>query len=205
MSYAFASMGSGGGSSDPMDMSDAELDALIASRFDEDAFFSLDNAIAFQPPSFPQWFVDGAAGLGDALSFGLTRHARGALNIDAGIDTQGGAYVWGERAALVGGGARLAYAGGSMAFRAGGRMIGGADGAYFAWRGRDALKITARGGLFPNWRRPSYQTVLQQKGSYGGVISAAGRTNPHVNVVGISAGGGAASNRIQRCMSVPGC
>lgn len=93
-----------------------------------------------------------------------------------------------------------------MAFRAGGRLIGGADGAYFAWRGRDALKMGARCGLFPNTRRPSsFQSVLPIQDSYSGVINSAGRTNSHVNVVGISADGGAASNRIQRCMSVPGC
>ncbi|WP_228378226.1 hypothetical protein [Teredinibacter turnerae] len=43
-------------------------------------------------PSFHQGVVDAAAGFGDGVSFGLTKRARRALNINSGVNEESSAY-----------------------------------------------------------------------------------------------------------------
>jgi len=52
------------------------------------------------PPSLPDWFVNGAAGFGDNLTFGLTRRARDLTGIGASVNVCSKAYGYGEYAGL---------------------------------------------------------------------------------------------------------
>ena len=59
-------------------------------------------------PSIPDWLVNGAAGFGDTLSFGVTNSIRNALNVNASVDRCSSAYRNGERSAM---GLSLAFGG----------------------------------------------------------------------------------------------
>src|SRR5690606_28834629 len=61
----------------------------------------------------PEGVVDFCAGVGDALSFGLTRDIRNSIGIDGGVDETSRAYSVGGASTFAAGGARLAYAGGA--------------------------------------------------------------------------------------------
>lgn len=177
MSYAFASMTSGRGSSDPMSMSDADLDALIASRFDENAFFSLDTAIAWQwGAPLPQWAVDFGAGLGDALTLTGTRHARRWIGIDGGVDQSSTSYTVGSWTAVASpaGGGRLLYAGAAKGYS----MVAPSGVAASAFRER--IRHAGRFGMARNWRNPD----LSKYSSDAALRAAAGRTNLYMNAYG---------------------
>lgn len=70
------------------DPTDAEMDAYVQAS----GFYDLDNAIAFQPPSLPQGFVDSVAGFGNGIfnavtfGFGDLDSVRGSLGIDGGVN-----------------------------------------------------------------------------------------------------------------------
>ena len=98
MSYALSNLGrrkSGGQSGG--EMTDEQIDEYIANNPIE---LNLDEAIAFQPPSLPQWLVDGAAGFGDTLSFGATRWVRGRMGIGA-VDYDSAAYLGGSAGSIL--------------------------------------------------------------------------------------------------------
>ncbi|XDT72074.1 RHS repeat-associated core domain-containing protein [Hahella sp. SMD15-11] len=59
----------------------------------------------------PQWMVDGAAGFGDTLSFGVTDWIRSQLNINGVVNKCSGAYSAGEWAGI---GIGLAFSGGTL-------------------------------------------------------------------------------------------
>ena len=52
-------------------------------------------------PTFPDWFVNGAAGMGDVLTFGLTKQGRRLLKIES-VDECSRAYAVGEVVGIVG-------------------------------------------------------------------------------------------------------
>ena len=100
MSYAFGSLVSpdrSGGGSDFHDPTDAEMAAYIEGS----GFYDLDTALAWHwTDGLPQGFVDGVAGAGDTLSFGLTGYIRRQWNIDGAVDYHSAAYGHGEMAGL---------------------------------------------------------------------------------------------------------
>jgi hypothetical protein len=68
--------------------------------------YALNNPLGFYdpyglwvPPSLPDWVVNGAAGFGDTLSFGLSRGARHLLGVGS-VDTCSSAYGRGELAGV---------------------------------------------------------------------------------------------------------
>lgn len=52
------------------------------------------------PPSLPDWFVNGAAGFSNNLTFGLTRRARDLTGIGTSVNVCSKAYGYGEYAGL---------------------------------------------------------------------------------------------------------
>jgi RHS repeat-associated protein len=52
------------------------------------------GAISFAPPSLPEWLVDEFAGIGDSLTFGLTRAARDAFGVGS-VNTSSSSYAVG--------------------------------------------------------------------------------------------------------------
>lgn len=71
----------------------------------------------------PQWMVDGAAGFGDSLSFGLTAKVRDMAGINGGVDKCSDAYGFGEAGAAA---MSLAFGAGTIgrhAFANGGKSI----------------------------------------------------------------------------------
>lgn len=186
MSFSFGQLGrrgaSGTGQTDLLSMSDDELDALIESR--TDFGFDPETAIAFQPPSLPQGFVDFAAGLGDGLLLGFGDELRGALNIDGGVNRDSGAYFAGEVTSYTAGGARIAYAG---AAKVGARLApSGAAASAF----RNRLKVAFRFGLFRNFRTGTYVAPSDAL-----LRAQAGQTNRYLNAYGAGiVVGGASGN-----------
>ena len=53
------------------------------------------TSLGFSAPPIPGWMVDGVAGFGDTLSFGLTSWARGGLQIGS-VNYNSGAYLGGQ-------------------------------------------------------------------------------------------------------------
>ncbi|MDT8322400.1 MAG: RHS repeat-associated core domain-containing protein [Xanthomonadales bacterium] len=183
MSFSFGQLAqrgsNGSGRSDLLSLSDEELDALIESRTD----FGFDpaTAIAFQPPSLPQGFVNFAAGLGDGLLFGFGDELRGALNIDGGVNRDSSAYFAGEVTSYTAGGARIAYAG---AAKVGARLApSGAAASAF----RNRLKVIFRFGLFRNVRTGTYVAPSDAL-----LRAQAGRTDRYLNAYGAGIVGGGA-------------
>jgi hypothetical protein len=185
------------GALSPDDYSDVELQDYVNGS----------PQVAMDLPSFPQWFVDGAAGIGDSITFGTTRYARNAFGVDGGISTDSASYKVGMYGSMAVGGARLTYALGVKGFQLAGSAAGGMNGAYIASTGRNAMKILFRGGLFPKFRIYSFsQVAAKYRDDWVGIITAAGRTSPVINVAGVAAGGGAAANQLELCtQGVSGC
>lgn len=131
-------------------------------------------------------------GMGDALSFGITRNIRESVGIHGGVDVTSDAYSAGEISTFAVGGARLAYAGGA-------RLISVAPGITGAQAvaGRNAIKQAFRGGLFPNNRMYTYEQMFAKYGNDAAVKAAAGRTNQRFNQAGAVAAGGAATSNAQ--------
>lgn len=162
--------------------------------------YNKETALAYTPPSFPQWFVDGAAGVGDSLTFGLTRRGRDEWDIDGGIGTDSTEYQVGMYGAMALGSWRLAYAASVKGAQYVGSAIGGVEGARLASSGRNIIKVAARLGTFPNFRRYHFSVMAKKyEGAWAEIISASGRSNPTINAAGIAAGGGAAANKLQLC------
>ena len=63
---------------------------------------SLVDPLGLAPPALPDWFVNGAAGFGDALSFGLTALGRDALDIGS-VNSCSKSYNFGQAAGIVAG------------------------------------------------------------------------------------------------------
>jgi hypothetical protein len=153
----------------------------------------------------PQGVVDFSAGVGDSLLLGQGGRLRSLFGVDGGIDPSSSEYFAGEMASLAAGGMRLTYAAAAKGFSFAGSMIGGMEGAEFASAARNALKVSFRGGLFADYRTYSFTEVAARYGNdWNAIISAAGRTNPLYNWLGIQTGGGAAANRLQQCLG-SGC
>jgi RHS repeat-associated protein len=74
------------------------------------------------PPSPPQWLVDGAAGFGDTISFGITSRIRDAADIGS-VDKCSTAYSAGEWTGIAYGFA----AGGAAGWRAAGQKAAGKE------------------------------------------------------------------------------
>jgi hypothetical protein len=64
------------------------------------AAYDYESAIAWEPPSLPQGFVDFTAGFGDTLSLGLTQYVRNQADIGS-VDYGSGSYTAGEVAGFV--------------------------------------------------------------------------------------------------------
>jgi len=123
----------------------------------------------------PQSVMDVFVGFGDSVSLGLTSVARGALNIDGGVNECSTAYAVGAWGGILYGGWRLAYAG---AAKVGARMAA-SDAAASAYRSN----LRRAFGNPGKYRKPSfgrYHTGQE-------IRDAAGRTNPAVNAWGIGA------------------
>ena len=161
--------------------------------------------VSFDLPTLPPWLVEFSSGVGDGLTFGATRYARGALDVGS-ISTDSTSYQVGNYGTMAVGGARLLYAVGARGVSMAGSAIGGMEGAAAAHGGRNMLKILARGGFFPNYRIHPFSVVsAHYGGDAGAIISAAGRTNAAWNRAGVAAGGGAAANQIGLCTQPSGC
>ncbi len=133
-------------------------------------------------------------GLGDALTFGGSRHLRNYFGLGQFARRESGAYLAGEIASLAFGGGRLAYAGAAKALpfliRGGNTM----ERALAISAARNELKLLFRGGLFPESRMHAAQTVIETYGTPEAIIAAATRTNSAFNVAGVMGVAGAAYN-----------
>jgi RHS repeat-associated protein len=126
-------------------------------------------------------FADYSAGVADSLTFGGTNWLRNQFGINDFADpcslyNRTGNWM-GVGVGLVGGGLRLAYAGGAKAialFSASGREAAAA---------RNLLKQKFRFGLFQDYRIYTYDYLLAKKGSDAAVKAASGRTNPFLNTL----------------------
>jgi RHS repeat-associated protein len=71
--------------------SENDLSAEQHASFAEHSAYNYDTALAFEPPSLPQWLVDGATGFGDGVYSGITfgfgdlSDIRSAWGIDGGV------------------------------------------------------------------------------------------------------------------------
>ncbi|MCC5870560.1 MAG: RHS repeat-associated core domain-containing protein [Gammaproteobacteria bacterium] len=126
----------------------------------------------------PQPMVDGAAGLGDALTLRATSYGRDWLGIDGGVDQSSTGYIAGSWAGVAGGGLRIAYA-----LTAKGYSVlaptGQAASAF-----RTSLRQTFRLGIGRGWRAPD----LTKYPTDAALRHAAGRTNPVANTYGVAVG-----------------
>lgn len=113
------------------------------------------------------------AGVGDSLLLGFGDDIRDYLGISGGVDKCSDSYGKGEIAALLAGGARLAYAGlakvGSIV------ASSGAKASSF----RQGLKVVFRGGFGKSFRKPN----LKGK-SDSALRRSAGKTNKAINAYG---------------------
>ena len=140
--------------------------------------------------------VDFSAGLGDALLLGFGGDLRELAGVDGGINKCSNAYRYGGYASFAAGGARLAYAG---IAKGGALLIRSAPNAV---NFRQGLKVTFRGGLFPNFRRKTYEALKAAGKTDAQIIASSGRTNLVANQGGaIVVLGGA----IQTSESICGC
>jgi RHS repeat-associated protein len=130
----------------------------------------------FGPPpsggdSFPiEDVANFGAGLGDSLSFGATRAARNAFPDAFSADTDSGAYTAGEVTSFVIGSGRLLYAGAAKCLGVI-RSPNLLDRARKISRARNKLKDIFRLGMFKSFRKPTFEELLNQKGSAEAVIS----------------------------------
>lgn len=89
------------------------------------------------PPSVPDWLVDGAAGFGDTISFGITDKIRDWMGTNGAVNKCSGAYSAGEWAGIGYGFA----AGGLAGWRAAGQKAAGKEFSHWVpdraknWRG----------------------------------------------------------------------
>jgi len=129
------------------------------------------GAVSFSPPTLPQWVVDEFAGIGDALTFGLTRVARNAWDI-GNVDTVSSSYrtgYWGtaivQTAASAGtaiytraavGGVRAAVPSVIERARAAGRFF--YDSRSFSTISREYWAGTAAGRSLHHWLIPQRAT-----------------------------------------------
>jgi RHS repeat-associated protein len=134
----------------------------------------------FNLPSLPQGLVNALAGFGDALLWGQGDLLRDLAGVDGGVDQCSGSYKAGSAAAVLAGGARLAYAGLAKA----GSILASSGTAASSFRA--GLKTAFRGGVGRNWRPPNLSGKTQAQ-----LRASAGRTNPGVNVygAGVTVGG----------------
>ena len=148
--------------------------------------------VSFDLPTLPPWLVEYSAGLGDGLTFGATRYARGAFDIGGTVDTESSAYTYGGWTSVAAGGARLAYAGLAKTYS----IVAptGAAASAFRERSRNWFRLGAGTG----WRQPN----LSRYTTDDALRAAAGRTNPYVNVYG---GGVIYSGVVQTCPVAEGC
>ncbi|GIX34230.1 MAG: hypothetical protein KatS3mg126_0009 [Lysobacteraceae bacterium] len=163
MSYAFSS---------------AAREAAEAQRREqwmaEQTAYNRDTALAFEPPPLPQWFVDGAAGFGDALLLGAGGYLRDWAGVDGGIDTGSTAYTVGSWSTAALGGGRLAYAGLAKGYS----MMAPSGAAASAFR--ETLKHRFRLGMGSGWRRVNTSRYAND----AALRAAAGRTNIYMNAYG---------------------
>jgi len=145
----------------------------------------------------PAW-VDPAgdffAGLGDSLTFSVSRRIRDANSDFYQTDKDSGAYFGGELTSFGFGAGRLAYAGAAKSLC----LIKGANALDRARKISDArnkLKAIFRLGAFPNYRNMPWADVLRRYGNDPArIIGAARRTNPFFNRAGAGAVGGSIIN-----------
>jgi RHS repeat-associated protein len=99
------------------------------------------GAVSFVPPSLPEWLVNGAAGVGDALTFNLTKVARSAFDIGS-VDSESRSYsvgFWGATVVTV-----VASAGAAALPRAAAGGVGAAATATTVAAEESAAQIIAR-------------------------------------------------------------
>jgi len=135
----------------------------------------------FNWPSLPQGVVDGAAGIGDGLSGGITAWLRDQAGIDGGVNKcsslYSGSRTTGNVASLTLGGGRLVYAG-----LAKGYSVTASSGAA-ASAGRTGLRRLFGGG--GNLRPPN----LAKYPTDAALRTGAGTTNRYFNATGAAAVG----------------
>jgi RHS repeat-associated protein len=136
---------------------------------------------------------DFGAGFGDSLSFGLTRWARNQFPDTFQADPDSGAYFGGELASFAVGTGRLAYAGAAKCLRLI-KAPNALDRARKIADARNKLKDLFRLGQFKNFRKPTFDQLLNRYKTAEGIIDAATRTNPLLNGVGAGAAAGAIIN-----------
>jgi hypothetical protein len=149
----------------------------------------------YELPEIPAGVANAVVGFGDAVGLGIPRMIRNAYDIQGDIDTNSAAYRGGEAAALLAGGARLAYAGAAKGIK---YMTNPAaleiEQALFAFTTRNSLKVVFRGGLSTEYRIYEFGVVAQAK-TFGEILVSAGKTNIPANTLGISSFFGAILNR----------
>ncbi len=139
----------------------------------------------FELPVLHQGVVDFSAGLGDALLLGFGSDLRNFAGI-GGINQCSDAYQYGGYSSFAAGSARLAYAGLAKA----GSIL--APSAASASSFRQGLKVTFRGGLFPDFRKRTYEGLRSAGKNDIEIRASAGRTNVPLNVIGAQVGVGGA-------------
>lgn len=149
-------------------------------------------------PTIPQSVVDFSTGAANAVSFGLGNLAREGvydlLDWNDNVNQCSDAYSYGEISSLALGVGRLAYSGLAKA----GSLI--APTARSASNFRNGLKSVFRGGLFPNFRKKTYDQLKKAGKSDSAIRASSGRTNSHVNTAGAqAAAGGAIANTTGEC------
>ena len=160
---------------------------------------SYTDPLGLAPPQIPQDVVNFCAGLGDALLFGFGDELRSLAGVDGGVDISSDAYRYGGYTSFAAGGSRLAYAG----LAKGGSLL--INSGRTAVNYRQGLKTVFRGGLFPNFRRKTYESLVATGKTDAQIIASAGRTNVRVNQAGAIAAAGASAQAAQSESSNCGC
>ena len=134
----------------------------------------IDSSPQFVWQPLPQSFVDGAAGIGDAILFGLGDELRAIAGIDGGVNYDSSSYrISGYLGVAALGGGRLAYASAVRGYS----IVASSGVAASSFR-------TAAGNFFRFGARRPYQPNLSRYSSDAALRAAAGRTNPYVNALG---------------------
>jgi len=124
----------------------------------------------------PAWIADPLVGWGDSVLFGFGDELRSLSGIDGGINYDSAGYKYaGYTGAVLGGGVRLAYAGAIRGYS----LIAPSSAAASSFR-------TTAGNLSRYGAKRPYQPDLSKYPPGAALRSAAGRSNPYVNSLGVT-------------------
>ncbi|MBF0532545.1 MAG: RHS repeat protein [Candidatus Omnitrophica bacterium] len=129
-----------------------------------------------------------SAGVGDSLSFGLTKGIRQSMGSDAVVQSNSGLYTAGVVSSFAFGAGRLAYSGTAKVASVFYGTTPTLSNAMKAVELRNQLKIVFSLNPFRTTGIYSFEQVLSKyKGSADAIIQASGRTNLYINALGLDA------------------